>query len=161
MQLTAFYLVNKIPRRHIFLDVEGEQIIKIKESTAQLVDISESTCTSTSDALMGSDTLHDLPSNVDEMPEMFSSINTNGYNTDELGTLKVPPQEPFASNHISPERKRYLEDLRDLKVQSDIEFKMEYVSSFHVGSFEEWDDESIRSWLYCFRDERPSDREGP
>ena len=140
----------------MFIDCAGEQIVKLSYKSGNYVDLSESACTSTSDA---NSALDNLPSSVNEMPEMFSSMASNGYDTDELCTLKIPPQEPFAHTK-SPDRIRYLEDLRNLRAQCDMEFCLENVNSFHIGSVQEWEDDSIRSWLYVFRDEKATDRQG-
>ena len=41
-----------------------------------------------------------------------------------------------------------------------MEFRLQHVNSFHVGSVDDWDDDSICSWLYVYRDEKPADRQG-
>ena len=153
--------MKKIPKRHVFIDVAGETIVKLKYNSRRAV-LSPSTCTSTTGVYFDSastDAVH-LSTDISQVPDMLDSMPGNGLDADDLLSIKIPPSEPVERHQKSPERMKYLADLHQIKVESDMEFRLHHVSSFHLGSVEDWDDDSIRSWLYVYRDERPADRQG-
>ena len=163
------FAAKKISKWHVFIDVAGQTVVKLKYRGSTNLGLSASTLSANSTVQKTvrskgrSDSkkdVLDLPASVADMPDLFGSIESNGYDSKELQNMKIPPEEPFDKPRMSPERFKYLQDLSDLKVECDLEFRLQNVSSFHIGSLDDWDDDTIRSWLYVYRDEHPSDRQG-
>ena len=150
--------MRKWPGEYLAIDFVNERIYKPKKSKRKDIirpDAPAATAHAGNHSEQQED--HDF---LDEIPQVVDDVELNSGTSSSLTqaeeySVKKPPRSPFTDS-MSPERKRYYEDLEGIRQEWLAECESDGL--YQRAGAGAWQDYQIRAWLYVLRDETPAEK---